>query len=110
MTAPNTNTLSPTRIMEVGMAFWPAKTLLSAIKIGLFTKLGDGSMTADEMREALDLHPRAVPDFPDTLVALHFLEKDGDGVDARYRNTAETAAFLNRNSPTFMGGFLEMAN
>ena len=31
------NTLSPARIMEVGMAFWPAKVLLSAIELGLFT-------------------------------------------------------------------------
>ena len=34
--------LTPARIMEVGMSFWPAKTLLSAIELGLFTRLGDG--------------------------------------------------------------------
>ena len=27
-------TLSPARIMEVGMAFWPAKVLLSAVELG----------------------------------------------------------------------------
>ena len=32
----------------------------------------------------------------DTLVALRFLDRDGDGADARYRNTAETARFLDR--------------
>ena len=31
--------LTPARIMEVGMAFWPAKTLLSAVELGLFTTL-----------------------------------------------------------------------
>ena len=30
-------TLSPARIMEVGMGFWPAKVLLSAVELGLFT-------------------------------------------------------------------------
>ena len=92
------------------MAFWPAKILLSAIELGLFTKLGGGSMTGSEIQDALQLHPRANPDFVDTLVALQFLDRDGDGPDAKYRNTAETAAFLDRNSPQFMGGFLEMAN
>jgi hypothetical protein len=96
--------------MEVGMAFWPSKTLLSAVELGLFTRLGDGAMTGDELQHALGLHSRANPDFFDTLVALRFLERDGDGAAARYRNTRETAAFLDRGSPTFMGGFLEMAN
>jgi len=59
---------------------------------------------------ALGLHSRAIPDFTDTLVALRFLERDGDGRDAKYRNTEETALFLDRNSPAFVGGFLEMAN
>ena len=105
-----TSTLSPARIMEVGMAFWPAKVLLSAIKTGVFTELGTGAKTGHELQSALGFHPRATADFFDTLVALRFLERDGDGESARYRNTEETAAFLDRNSPRFMGGFLEMAN
>src|SRR6185503_1304789 len=103
-------TASPARIMEVGMGFWPAKVLLSAIELGLFTELGAHSMTGPELQSALRLHPRANPDFFDTLLALHFLERDGDGPQARYRNTEETALFLDRHSPQFMGGFLEMAN
>lgn len=104
------STPSPARIMEVGMAFWPAKVLLSAMELGLFTKLSSHSMTGPELQDALELHARANPDFFDTLVALRFLERDGDGPEARYRNSEETALFLNRNSPKFMGGFLEMAN
>lgn len=102
--------LSPARIMEVGMAFWPAKVLLSAIELGVFTALGSRAMTGRELQETLGLHDRANPDFFDTLVALRFLERDGDGETARYRNTKETATFLDRQSPQFMGGFLEMAN
>ena len=102
--------LSPARIMEVAMAFWPAKVLLSANELGLFTSLGTNSMTGRELQDALQLHPRANPDFFDALVALHFLDRDGDGPEARYRNTPETAHFLDRNSAHFMGGFLEMAN
>ena len=110
MTAANPKALSPARIMEVGMAFWPAKTLLSAIKLGVFTELGKGAKTGAELRDVLGLHTRSTPDFFDTLVALRFLERDGDGPEGKYRNTEETGTFLDRNSPAFMGGFLEMAN
>jgi SAM-dependent methyltransferase len=96
--------------MEVGLAFWPAKVLLSALELQLFTTLGSSSMTGSELQTALRLHPRANPDFFDTLVALRFLERDGNGPLARYRNTTETATFLDRTSPHFMAGFLEMAN
>ena len=101
---------SPARIMETGMAFWPAKVLLSAIELGVFTELGSKALTGAALQTALRLHPRATADFLDTLVALRFLEREGDGAGARYRNTEETALFLDRTSPQFMGGFLEMAN
>jgi 2-polyprenyl-3-methyl-5-hydroxy-6-metoxy-1,4-benzoquinol methylase len=102
--------LSPAHIMQVAMGFWPAKVVLSAVELHLFTTLGSKSMTGRELQEALGLHSRANPDFFDTLVALNMLERDGDGTDARYRNTAETGRFLDENSPQYMGGFLEMAN
>ncbi len=92
------------------MGFWASKTLLSAVELDVFTQLGEASLTGEELRAQLALHPRAVPDFPDTLVALGFLDREGDGPDAHYRNTAETAAFLDKRSPAFIGGFLEMCN
>jgi len=104
------DTLTPQRILEVGIGFWPAKVLLSAVELGLFSALGASSRTAEELRVILGLDRRAVPDFPDALVALGFLERDGLGAAARYRNTPESAAFLDRRSPRYVGGFLEMAN
>ena len=46
----------------------------------------------------------------DALVALNFLDRDGDGPDGLYKNTPETAAFLSKNSPTYIGGMPEMLN
>jgi hypothetical protein len=96
--------------MEVGLGFFPAKTLLSAVDLGLFTKLGSDSITGRELQERLGLSDRANPDFFDALVALKFLDRDGDGPEARYRNTPETAVFLDRSKPDYIGGVLEMAN
>jgi SAM-dependent methyltransferase len=102
--------LDPSQIMQVGMGFWPSKTVLSAVELELFTHLGSESMTGEQIGERLGLHPRAIYDFLDTLVALRFLERDGEGRDGRYRNTAEGAAFLDKASPTYIGGILEMCN
>jgi predicted O-methyltransferase YrrM len=95
--------------MQVGMGFWGSKALLSAVELELFTKL-DGGMTGAEIAEALELDERAIPDFPDTLVALELLERDGEGEDAVYRNTEAGALFLDKASPAYVGGLLEMAN
>lgn len=92
------------------MGFWPSKTVLSAVELELFTHLGAESMTGAEIGQRLDLHPRGIYDFLDTLVALRFLERDGDGSNGRYRNTAESAAFLDKQSPAYIGGILEMSN
>ena len=100
----------PAHIMQVGLGFWASKTLLSAVELELFTQLGAESLTAEQIEQRLGLHPRATYDFLDTLVALQLLERDGDGIDARYRNTVETAAFLDKRNPTYIGGFLELCN
>jgi predicted O-methyltransferase YrrM len=101
--------IDPTRIFQLGEGFMASKTLLSAIEIDLFTVLGNDRMTGPQIGEKLGLHPRAIPDFPDTLVALGMLDRD-DESEPRYRNTTETAAYLDRSSPTYLGGVLEMCN
>ena len=37
-----TNQLTPENILKTGMAFWPAKTLLSAVELDVFTQLAQG--------------------------------------------------------------------
>jgi precorrin-6B methylase 2 len=102
--------LNPSHIMQVGLGFFASKTLLSAVELGLFTELSKRPMTGAEIARALALSSRAVPDFPDALVALGFVQRTGDGPDARYSNTPESAMFLDRSSSGYIGGILEMAN
>jgi O-methyltransferase domain/Dimerisation domain len=102
--------VDPSHIMQVGMGFWASKTLLSAVELGLFTKLGTDGMTAPQIATAVALDERAIPDFPDALVALELLDRDGEGSDALYRNTEATALFLDKGSPAYIGGILEMSN
>jgi hypothetical protein len=41
---------------------------------------------------------------------MEFLEREGDGADAKYFNTPATALYLDRNSPRYIGGIPEMLN
>jgi SAM-dependent methyltransferase len=98
--------LTPAKIMQLGTGFWGSKTLLSAIELGLFTELAKGPLDAVALTKRLQLHPRSARDFFDALVALGMLKRTG----SRYANTAETALFLNRATPSYVGGILEMCN
>ena len=100
------STLTPGAILQVGLGFWGSKTLLSAVELGVFTQLGDGPLPGEELAARLGLHSRSRWDFLDALVALGMLERE----DGAYRNTPHTALFLDRSSPSYIGGLLEMAN
>jgi 2-polyprenyl-3-methyl-5-hydroxy-6-metoxy-1,4-benzoquinol methylase len=103
--------ITPSRIMETGMAFWTSKTLLAAVKLELFTTLGNNKMlSGKEIQDALGLHQRGVYDFLDGLVAMGFLKRTGLLETARYGNAPDTELFLDKNKPTYIGGMLEMAN
>jgi predicted O-methyltransferase YrrM len=104
------DTRDATRIIQTGFGFWSSKVLLTAVKLEVFTVLGARAMTGAELGTALGLHPRGIWDFLDALVALGFLQRDGDGPQARYANTDETRAFLDKNNPEYVGGILEMCN
>ena len=102
--------MSPHKILDVGFGFWGSKVLLTAVEMELFTVLSDKAMTGQELGSALKLHARGVRDFFDTLVSMGFLERAGNGPAAKYRNTPETAQFLDKNKPQYVGGILEMCN
>ncbi|SAK63431.1 methyltransferase [Caballeronia catudaia] len=96
----------PQRLLQIGMAFWASKAMLSAVELGVFTALSNGPRQADDLAKALGLHPRGALDFLDTLVALDLLTRE----NGRYANTHDADFFLDRNKPSYVGGLLEMAN
>src|SRR3954469_1990495 len=97
-------------ILQTAFGFWPSKVLLTAVEMDLFTALGDRRLTGAELGGELKLHPRGIYDFFDSLVAMKFLNRDGNGPDARYYNTPAGLHFLNRNGPRYIGGIMVMLN
>lgn len=105
ITAEMTEEVTPDKILQLGLGFWGAKTLLSAVEIGLFSELAREPLDAESLRARLKLHPRSARDFFDALVALGMLDRQ----NGHYRNTPESDLFLDRAKPSYVGGLLEMA-
>src|SRR5246127_2690601 len=102
--------LDPGPILQTAFAFWSSKVLLTAVEFGLFTKLGQRRLTGAELGAELGLHPRGISDFFDALVAMNFLDREGDGASAKYFNTPAGALYLDRSGPRYVGGILVMLN
>ncbi|MEM7226937.1 MAG: methyltransferase [Pseudomonadota bacterium] len=99
---------TPDHIMRIACGYGVSKALLSAVGLGLYTRLAEGPMTLEEIMAAFGLQHRPAMDFLDLLVSVDLLGRDGDGAGARYRNTDATAAFLDRNQPGYVGGIIEL--
>ena len=104
---------SPESIMKIGTGFWASKILLTAVHFQLFTHLEQKkSMSAADIKKTLGLQclDRHLFDFLDTLTGLGFLNREGLLETARYSNSIDTATFLDKNKPSYIGGILEMMN
>jgi hypothetical protein len=100
------SSLTPEGILALGLGFWGSKALLSAVELGIFSELAGGPLAGEELAARVGLDGRSWRDFLDALVALGMLDRE----DGTYTNTAETALFLDRSKPSYIGGMLEMAN
>ena len=95
-------TLTPSKIMQLGMGFWASKLLLTAVNFELFTLLAPNRMSAREIKEKLGLGcgDRHVFDWLDALVSLGFLERTALLENSSYSNAEDTDFFLDKNKPS----------
>lgn len=101
------SSITPDAILQLGLGFWNSRTLLSAVDLGVFTLLAEhGPMDVETLRARLKLHARSARDFFDALVAMNMLDRR----DGKYFNSPQTAQFLDRRKPEYVGGLLEMSS
>lgn len=91
---------SPTLFFETINAYQRTEALKAAIELDLFTAIGEGKTTAAALAPACGCAERGARTLCDYLVVIGFLTKEGD----RYALTADSAAFLDRRSPAYLGG------
>lgn len=101
-----TTGLDAASLLAAAMSFQRAKLVLAGLELGLFDLLAEGPADETGIRERLGLHPRGTGDFLAALVETGVLEREGH----RYRNGAAAQQLLVRGGPSYMGGFLHVAD
>lgn len=94
---------SPELFFETVNAYQRTAAIKAAIELDIFTAVGEGKRTAQEIAERCGAAERGTRILCDYLVIIGFLKKEG----GRYELTQDSAIFLDRRSPAFMGGTLE---
>jgi len=87
------------QILEVSGAYWQTCALHGAVKLGVFTALGEVSQPAEWLARTLHANPRALTMLLDALCAMGLLIKERD----RYCNTEEARVWLSKDSPKYLG-------
>ena len=94
---------SPQLFFQTINAYQRTEALKAAIELDLFTAIGEGSTTTSELAKRCGASERGVRILSDFLTIIGFLNKEGD----RYHLTQDSAVFLDKRSPAYMGGIVE---
>ena len=99
----DTSRPSPELFFRTLWAYQQTAVLRAAIDLDVFSAIAGGAATAEEIGVAIEASARGTRMLCDYLAMLGFLVKTGE----RYSLTADSAMFLVRQSPAYLGGTLE---
>jgi ubiquinone/menaquinone biosynthesis C-methylase UbiE len=90
---------SPVLFLQTVNAFQRTAAIRAAVELDLFTGIAEGRHTDAELAGRCGAAARGVRVLCDVLAVMGFLEKR----DGQYHLTADSAAFLDRRSPAYLG-------
>lgn len=91
--------LNPGHLLELSGVYWQACVLHVAVKLDLFTKIGNKNLTDNSIAIKLKVNKRAVVMLLNALCAMKLLTKK----DKIYKNTLISKSFLNKDSKKYIG-------
>src|SRR5436309_3059612 len=94
---------SPQLFFDTINAYQRTAALKSAIELEFFSAIARGHNTSAALATACHVPERGARILADYLAIVGFLTKTGE----KYNLTADSAAFLDRQSPTYIGGAVE---
>jgi 2-polyprenyl-3-methyl-5-hydroxy-6-metoxy-1,4-benzoquinol methylase len=97
---------SPEHFFSAVFAFQRTFALKGAIDLGMFTAIAEGNSTAKALAARCQTSERGMRILCDFLTIDGFLTKQADA----YALTPDTALFLDRRSPAYLGGLTEFLN
>jgi len=90
------------RLLQTSSSYWQGFTLHAAVKLDVFSVIGDDTVSANEIADRIKADERAMAMLLDALCAMELLLKNA----GRYSNTSESATFLSRSSSQYLGYML----
>jgi 2-polyprenyl-3-methyl-5-hydroxy-6-metoxy-1,4-benzoquinol methylase len=103
MSSPAIQQPSPQLFFQTVNSYQRTEVLKAAIELEVFTAIGDGTATTEQIAQRCKSSQRGIRILCDFLTIMGFLTKSGE----QYSLTQDSAVFLDRNSPAYLGGALE---
>ena len=94
---------SPVLFFQTINAYQRTEALKAAIELEVFTAIGEANTTADKIAERCKASVRGTRILCDFLTIMGFLTKE----DNRYGLTQDSAIFLDKRSPAYLGGTID---
>ena len=103
MSSPQMQQPNPALLFQTINAYQRTEALKAAIELEVFTAIGEGKTTAKAIAERTNAAERGIRILCDFLCIMGFLNKAGHD----YSLTPDSAMFLDKKSPAYMGGATE---
>jgi len=94
---------TPGNLMEISGGYWKTCVLHAAVKLDVFTIIGDGQMTGETVAQEAGADSRALIMLLNALVAMDLLLK----TDNHFANTDLARNFLSKDSPKYLGHIIQ---
>jgi len=91
--------MDPGELLEISGYFWKTCALHAAVKLDVFTVIGDAHLTAEEISQKLSGSQRGVERLLNALTAMALLVK----TDGKYANSPSGKTFLAKGSAKYIG-------
>jgi methyltransferase family protein len=103
MSSPGIQQPTPQLFFQTINSYQRTEALKAAIELEVFSAIGEGKATAREIAERCGAAERGIRILCDFLCIMGFVTKDGQ----RYNLTLDSAMFLDKRSPAYLGGCTE---
>jgi len=95
---------SPQLFFQTINAYQRSEALKTAIELEVFTAIGESNSTAAQIAKRCQTSEKGMRILCDFLTIMGMLTKQGD----RYALTLDSATFLDKRSPAYLGGATEL--
>lgn len=98
--------IDPSQIFQLATAYWGSSVLLTANRLKVFSVIGQGEKTYQEITDKLGTAAHATEMLLNACASMGLIEKKRD----KYKNTVLSTAFLVEGSPGYLGDALRYSD